>query len=109
MSSRQTHTFEPECMQRAFLLKAEEAQANADRKAKLRAQIDRLSNRLDAKLDCAKASHERVRREFEANSANGLPLHRAGALAQTSAAPALRWRIQGWGVCDVDSPGRDGS
>src|SRR5215469_3630684 len=36
-------------------LKAEEAQANSDRKAKLRAQIDRLSKSLDAKMDRAKA------------------------------------------------------
>jgi len=50
-------------------LKAEEAQANADRKAKLRAQIDRLSKRLDAKVDRAKAHHERVRRDFEAKVA----------------------------------------
>jgi uncharacterized membrane protein len=50
-------------------LKAEEAQANADRKAKLGAQIDRLSKGLDAKMDRAKASDERVRREFEAKVA----------------------------------------
>ena len=50
-------------------LKAEEAQAKSDRKAKLRAQIDRLSKSLDAKMDRAKASDERVRREFEAKLA----------------------------------------
>jgi uncharacterized membrane protein len=50
-------------------LKAEEAQATADRRAKLHAQVDRLSKRLDAKEDSAKAHHERVRREFEAKVA----------------------------------------
>ena len=47
-------------------LKAEAADARADRKAKLQAQIERLSKRADAKLDRAKAHEERVRREFDA-------------------------------------------
>jgi len=47
-------------------LQTEETQARADRKAKLQAQIDRLSKELDAKVDRAKAHHERVRGEFEA-------------------------------------------
>jgi uncharacterized membrane protein len=50
-------------------LKAEEAQARADRKVKLRAQIDRLSKEVDVKADRAKANQERIRREFNAKVA----------------------------------------
>jgi uncharacterized membrane protein len=47
-------------------LKAEEADARADRKAKLQAQIARLSKRLDAKLDRAKAQSKQADEEFQA-------------------------------------------
>jgi uncharacterized membrane protein len=47
-------------------LKAEEADARADRKAKLQAQIARLSKRLDTKLDRAKAQSKQAEEEFQA-------------------------------------------
>jgi hypothetical protein len=45
-------------------LKAEEREARADRKAKLQAQIARLSKRVDAKLDRAKARSRQASEEF---------------------------------------------
>jgi uncharacterized membrane protein len=71
-------------------LKAEEAQANTDRKAKLHAQVDRLSKSLDAKMDRAKASHERVRREFEAKVSM---LQDRGAKEKGAAKAAIDARI----------------
>jgi uncharacterized membrane protein len=50
-------------------LKAEEAQARADRKAKLQAQIERLSKRVDAKLDRAKTRSRQASEEFQAKVA----------------------------------------
>jgi uncharacterized membrane protein len=50
-------------------LKAEEAQARADRKAKLRAQIERLSKRVDATLDRARARSRQADEEFQAKAA----------------------------------------
>ena len=47
-------------------LKIEFAQARADRKAKLEAQIDRLKERIDAKLARAQARSQQVTREYEA-------------------------------------------
>ena len=47
-------------------LKVEEREARADRKAKLQAQIARLSKRVDAKLDRAKARSRQAREEFQA-------------------------------------------
>jgi len=47
-------------------LKAEEREARADRKAKLQAQIARLSKRVDAKLDRAKARSRQASEEFQA-------------------------------------------
>jgi uncharacterized membrane protein len=47
-------------------LKAEEKQARADRKEKLQAQIERLSKRVDAKLDRAKARSRQASEEFQA-------------------------------------------
>jgi uncharacterized membrane protein len=47
-------------------LKAEEADARADRKAKLQAQIARLSKRVDAQRDRAKARSQQAAAEFEA-------------------------------------------
>lgn len=47
-------------------LKIEHAKARADRKAKLQAQIDKLSQRIDAKLGRAKARSQQVTQEFEA-------------------------------------------
>ena len=47
-------------------LKAEEVDARADRKAKLQAQIARLSKRLDTKLDRAKAQSKQAAEEFHA-------------------------------------------
>ena len=47
-------------------LKAEEADARADRKAKLQAQIERLSKRVDAKLARAKARSQQATEEFQA-------------------------------------------
>jgi uncharacterized membrane protein len=49
-------------------LKAEEADADADRKAKLQAQIARLSKRLDTKLDRAKAQSKQAEEEFQAKA-----------------------------------------
>jgi uncharacterized membrane protein len=50
-------------------LKAEEVDARADRKAKLQAQIGRLSKRVDAKLERAKARSKQAAAEFEARVA----------------------------------------
>ena len=47
-------------------LKAEEKDARADRKAKLQAQIARLSKRVDAQLDRAKARSQQAAAEFQA-------------------------------------------
>ena len=47
-------------------LKAEEADARADRKAKLQAQIERLSKRVDATLNRAKARSQQATEEFQA-------------------------------------------
>jgi uncharacterized membrane protein len=47
-------------------LKAEEADARADRKAKLQAQIERLSKRVDATLSRAKARSQQATEEFQA-------------------------------------------
>ena len=47
-------------------LKAELAQARADRKAKLQAQIDRLSKRVDAKLQSAQARAKQVALQYQA-------------------------------------------
>ena len=49
-------------------LKAEEADARADRKAKLQAQIAHLSQRLDTKLDRAKAQSKQAAEEFQAKA-----------------------------------------
>lgn len=50
-------------------LKAEEAQASADRKTKLRARVNALSKQVDEKVARAKAHRERVTRDFEAKVA----------------------------------------
>jgi uncharacterized membrane protein len=50
-------------------LKAEEADARADRKAKLQAQIARLSRRVDAQLARAKARSQQASEEFQARVA----------------------------------------
>ena len=50
-------------------LKAEERDARADRKAKLQAQIERLSKRVEAKLDRAKARSRQAEEEFQAKVA----------------------------------------
>ena len=47
-------------------LKAEEVDAQADRKAKLQAQIARLSKRVDLKLERAKARSRQAAEEFQA-------------------------------------------
>lgn len=47
-------------------LKAEHARARADRKAKLQAQIDRLSKRVEAKLQRAQAHAQQTARDFQA-------------------------------------------
>ena len=47
-------------------LKIEQAEAQADRKAKLQTQIDSLSKRVEAKLARAQARSQRVTREFQA-------------------------------------------
>ena len=47
-------------------LKAEEVDARTDRKAKLQAQIARLSKRLDAQLERAKARSQHADEEFQA-------------------------------------------
>jgi uncharacterized membrane protein len=47
-------------------LKSEFAQARADRKAKLEAQIERLKKRIDAKLARAQARSQQMTREYEA-------------------------------------------
>jgi uncharacterized membrane protein len=47
-------------------LKAEERDARADRKAKLQAQIARLTKRVDAQLDRAKARTRQANEEFQA-------------------------------------------
>ena len=47
-------------------LKAEEADARADRKAKLQAQIARLSKRVDAQVERAKARSQQADEEFDA-------------------------------------------
>lgn len=50
-------------------LKAEEADARADRKAKLQAQIARLTKRVDAQLARAKARSQQASEEFQARVA----------------------------------------
>jgi uncharacterized membrane protein len=47
-------------------LRIEHAKAQADRKARLQAQIDRLSERIDAKLARVQARSQQVTREFQA-------------------------------------------
>jgi uncharacterized membrane protein len=47
-------------------LKAEHAQARADRKAKLQAQIERLSKRVEAKLQNAQARAKQITQEYQA-------------------------------------------
>jgi hypothetical protein len=47
-------------------LKAEHARARADRKAKLQAQIESLSRRIDAKVARAQARSQQVTRELQA-------------------------------------------
>ncbi len=47
-------------------LRAEHAQARADRKAKLQAQIDRLSKRLDVRLQHAQMRAQRLSHEYQA-------------------------------------------
>ena len=47
-------------------LKAEEVDARADRKAKLQAQIARLSKRVDAKLDRAREHSRQAAEDFQA-------------------------------------------
>jgi len=47
-------------------LKAEQARARADRKAKLQAQIDKLNAKLQAKLDQAKQRSEQIKSETDA-------------------------------------------
>jgi uncharacterized membrane protein len=47
-------------------LKAEHAKAQADRKAKVQAKIDKLNAKLQAKLDQAKVRSEQIRQEAEA-------------------------------------------
>jgi len=47
-------------------LKAEEVDARADRKAKLQAQIARLSKRVDAQVESAKARSGQADEEFQA-------------------------------------------
>lgn len=49
-------------------LKAEEADARADRKAKLQARIALLSQRLDTKLDRAKAQSKQAAEDFQAKA-----------------------------------------
>ena len=46
-------------------LKAEHARARADRKAKLQAQVDRLSKRLQAKLEHSQARSQQLTRDFQ--------------------------------------------
>lgn len=50
-------------------LKAEEAQARGDRKAKLHAQVDRLSKQVDEKTARAQAHRQQIKRDFEAKVA----------------------------------------
>ena len=47
-------------------LKTEQAQASADRKAKLQVQIEALSKRVNAKLERAKARSQQTTRDFQA-------------------------------------------
>jgi uncharacterized membrane protein len=47
-------------------LKKEHAQARADRKVKLQAQIDALSNRVNAKVERAQTRSDQITREFQA-------------------------------------------
>jgi DNA repair exonuclease SbcCD ATPase subunit len=49
-------------------LKAEEKDARADRKAKLQAQIARLSKRVDAMLDRAREHSRRAAEDFQARA-----------------------------------------
>jgi uncharacterized membrane protein len=71
-------------------LKTEETQARADRKAKLQAQIDRLSKQLDANVERAKAQQQRVTREFNAKVA---ALQERAARERGDARAALDARI----------------
>jgi len=47
-------------------LKAEHAQAHADRKAKLQVQVERLSKRVEAKLQNAQARGQQITQEYQA-------------------------------------------
>jgi uncharacterized membrane protein len=71
-------------------LKAEEKDARADRKAKLQAQIARLSQRVDAKLDRAKARSRQATEEFQAKAA---ALQKRVDTAQTDQKAALQARL----------------
>jgi uncharacterized membrane protein len=71
-------------------LKIEHAKALADRKAKLQAQIEKLSQRIDAKLARAQARAKEVTREYEARLQ---ALEQKAAKEQGDAKAALQARL----------------
>ena len=71
-------------------LKAEHAQARADRKAKLQARIDGLNTKLQGKLDQAKQRSEQIKAETEAKVQ---ALQKRAAKAQGDAKQAIDSRI----------------
>ena len=71
-------------------LKAEQAQARADRKAKLQAQIDNLNAKLQYKLDQAKERSERIKSETETKVQ---ALQKKAAKVQGDAKAAINARV----------------
>jgi len=71
-------------------LKAEQAQAHAERRAKLQAKIDHLNSRLQQKVEQHKARSEQMRREFETKVQ---ALQQKAAKAQGDAKAAINARI----------------
>jgi hypothetical protein len=71
-------------------LKAEQAQARADRKAKLQAQIDNLNAKLQYKLDQAKERSERIKSETETKVQ---ALQKKAAKVQGDAKAAINTRV----------------
>jgi F0F1-type ATP synthase membrane subunit b/b' len=71
-------------------MKAEHAQARADRKAKIQARIDNLNTKLQEKLDQAKERSEQIKAETEAKVQ---ALQEKAAKVQGDARKALEARV----------------
>jgi uncharacterized membrane protein len=86
----QTARAEAELRAEIEALKAEQAQARAEHKAKLQARIDRINSKLQSNLEQAKRRSEEMRRETEAKLQ---ALEQKAAKAQGDAKAALNARV----------------